>query len=100
MMKKRSPIRLLAAAALGLAVASPAAAWGLPRPGPVPVIHAMPVAGGCYAVGQSIAAQKGGQLAKASQETRGGRSVCVIVVLVPRGGGQRPSRQEIVVPYQ
>ncbi|MAW87101.1 MAG: hypothetical protein CMJ42_11280 [Phyllobacteriaceae bacterium] len=100
MMKKRTPIRFLAAAALGLAAISPAAAWSLPRPAPGPSIHVMPVAGGCYAVGQRVAAQKGGQLAKASQETRGGRSVCVIVVLVPRGGGQRPSRQEVVVPYQ
>lgn len=100
MMKKRTLIRLLAAAALGLATLPPASAWSLTRPGFEPAAPLLPVAGGCYAVGQRVAAQKGGQLAKASQETRGGQSVCVIVVLVPRGGGQRPSRQEIVVPYQ
>lgn len=100
MMKRNTLIRLLAAGALALTAISPAAAWSLPRPDLAPAIPAIQAAGGCYAVGQRVASQKGGQLAKATQETRGGQSVCVIVVLVPRGGGQRPSRQEIVVPYQ
>jgi hypothetical protein len=56
------------------------------------------VASDCYAVGQQVAAQKGGTLAKASQSTQGGQPVCVIVVLVPGKEGERPRRSEIVVP--
>ncbi len=52
----------------------------------------------CYAIGQQIAAQDGGTLAKATQASRGGQSVCVIVVLVPGKDGQRPRREEHVVP--
>jgi hypothetical protein len=58
----------------------------------------MTVASDCYAVGQQVAAQKGGTLAKASQSTQGGQPVCVIVVLVPGKEGERPRRSEIVVP--
>ena len=56
------------------------------------------MAADCYAVGQQIAAQNGGTLAKASQSDQGGQPVCVIVVLVPGKEGQRPRRQEFVVP--
>lgn len=52
----------------------------------------------CYAIGQQVAAQNGGTLARASQSTKGGQPVCVIVVLVPGKDGQRPRRTEIVVP--
>lgn len=52
----------------------------------------------CYAIGQQVAAQHGGQLARASRSSRGGQDVCVIVVLVPGKGGQRPRRIEVVVP--
>lgn len=55
-------------------------------------------AASCYAVGQQVASQKGGTLAKASQANRGGQQVCVIVILVPGKDGQRPRRTEIVVP--
>jgi hypothetical protein len=52
----------------------------------------------CYAIGQQIAAQNGATLAKASQANQGGQPVCVIVVLVPGKDGQRPRRQEFVIP--
>jgi hypothetical protein len=52
----------------------------------------------CYAIGEQVAAQNGGTLAKASPSTQGGQPVCVIVVLVPGKDGQRPRRTEIVVP--
>ncbi len=52
----------------------------------------------CHAIGQQYAAQSGGQLAKATPEVRGGQQVCVIVVLMPAKDGQRPRRNEIVVP--
>jgi hypothetical protein len=55
-------------------------------------------AANCYSVGQQVAAQNGGQLAKATPATRQGKSVCVIVVLIPAKDGQRPRRAEIVVP--
>lgn len=60
---------------------------------------AMPAAAAdCYSVGQQVAAQNGGQLAKARPETRHGKTVCVVVVLIPAKNGQRPRRAEIVVP--
>ena len=58
----------------------------------------MPVANDCYAIGQQQAAQVGGQLARATPENRGGRTVCVIVILLPAKDGQRPRRTEMVVP--
>ncbi|TGQ66811.1 hypothetical protein EN829_019400 [Mesorhizobium sp. M00.F.Ca.ET.186.01.1.1] len=72
--------------------AAPAAAAGQDD---APIIVA---ASDCYAIGQQVAEQNGGTLAKASQSTRGGQPVCVIVVLVPGKDGQRPRRSEIVVP--
>ena len=52
----------------------------------------------CYSFGQQIASQHGGTLARASSSSRGGRTVCIIVVLVPGKDGQRPRRAEFVVP--
>ncbi|RWG81748.1 hypothetical protein EN836_20360 [Mesorhizobium sp. M1C.F.Ca.ET.193.01.1.1] len=93
----RSHIRTatLALAAAGL-FASQAIALPVTQPsvdGPVVL-----AASDCYAIGQQVAAQNGGTLAKASQATRGGQQVCIIVVLVPGKDGQRPRRSEIVVP--
>ena len=50
----------------------------------------MTAAADCYSVGEQVAAQYGGTLAKASQQNNGGQIVCVIVVLVPGKDGQRP----------
>ncbi|TGS08785.1 hypothetical protein EN852_033760 [Mesorhizobium sp. M2E.F.Ca.ET.209.01.1.1] len=86
---------VLALATAGL-IASQAIALPVIEPSvEQPVVLA---AGDCYAIGQQVAAQNGGTLAKASQATRGGQQVCVIVVLVPGKDGQRPRRSEIVVP--
>lgn len=83
----------------GLALAAPAGAFPVAVPAqPAPVVAA--VGADCYAVGQDVAAQKGGTLAKASPATRGGQSVCVVVVLVPGKDGERPRRAEIVVPQR
>lgn len=73
-------------------------AGAVPRPQPSRSDTVLTVASDCYAVGQEVAAQNGGTLAKASQSTRGGQAVCVVVVLVPGKDGQRPRRAEIVVP--
>ncbi len=54
--------------------------------------------GDCYSVGLRYAQQVGGELARASAENRGGQTVCVVVVLMPAEGGQRPRREEVVLP--
>ncbi len=88
---------LAAAMAAGMGV-SPAMAGTPPVPDVAMAERVTLVAGDCYAIGQQVAAQKGGQLAAARAATKGGQSVCVIVVLVPGKNGQRPKRQEFVVP--
>lgn len=52
----------------------------------------------CYAIGQQIAEQNGGQLANVREANKGGQPVCVVVVLVPGKDGGRPRRQEFTVP--
>ncbi len=97
MMKFRSIARTAAAAAFaGLFALTEAGAQPVPQPEvPDLVIFA---SGDCYAIGQQIAQQNGGTLAKAQAANQGGQDVCVIVVLVPAKNGQRPRRQEFVVP--
>ena len=56
------------------------------------------VADGCYAIGAALAAQNGGTLAAATAKKSGGQNVCVIVVLIPGKNGDRPRRQQFVVP--
>ena len=81
MEKLNNTIRLTMLALLAAAVlASPAAAAD------------------CYSIGQQVAAENGGTLAKASEADQNGEAVCVIVVLVPGQDGERPRRAEIVVP--
>ena len=95
----------LALWALGAAGLASVPAFALPMAAPAiaqteasAAFPAIPVAADCYALGQQVAAQNGGTLAKASQSTQGGQPVCVIVVLVPGKDGERPRRSEIVVP--
>jgi hypothetical protein len=58
----------------------------------------VPVQSDCYAIGEQIAAQNGGTLARAAPSTQGGQPVCVIVILVPGKDGERPRRVQMVVP--
>ena len=96
MTKFHSMVRLLAAAAATAALTAPPA---LASPPYAPADgQVMTAAADCYSVGEQVAAQYGGTLAKASQQNRGGQTVCVIVVLVPGKDGQRPRRTEVVVP--
>ena len=67
-----------------------------PLPAAEPVL--MVAQADCYAVGQQVAAQSGGQLANVRQSKRGGQSVCVVVVIVPAKGGKRGRKIEVVVP--
>ena len=90
------PASIMAAGFCILILAAPADA--LPAVNPTPPERTTLVAGDCYAVGRRVAAQNGGTLAAARAATRGGQSVCVVVVLIPGKNGQRPRRREIVVP--
>jgi len=85
----------LALSAAGLLASPATAASAAAADDTQPIVVA---ASDCYAIGQQVANQNGGTLAKASQATRGGQAVCIIVVLVPGKDGQRPRRTEIVVP--
>lgn len=96
MLNKR--FRTVVAAAVSVAVSCIAtAAPGLAQSSPASQRFA---AADCYAVGQRVAAQNGGTLARASAANRGGQAVCVIVVVVPARDGQRPRRMEVVVPAE
>ncbi|PZO81720.1 MAG: hypothetical protein DI629_03870 [Mesorhizobium amorphae] len=52
----------------------------------------------CFRIGQEVAAENGGTLARASSISRGDEQICVIVVLVPGKDGERPRRAEFEVP--
>ncbi|RWO45931.1 MAG: hypothetical protein EOS11_10055 [Mesorhizobium sp.] len=94
-LRSHFPIATLALCAAGLFASQ---ATALPVVVPEQNRPIVLAASDCYAIGQQVAEQNGGTLAKASQSTRGGQPVCVIVVLVPGKDGQRPRRTEIVVP--
>lgn len=53
----------------------------------------------CYSVGEEVAAQKGGFLARSTASTQDGRKMCIVVVMIPASDGQRPQRVEILVPF-
>ncbi|MCU0832135.1 MAG: hypothetical protein MUC58_11600 [Rhizobiaceae bacterium] len=54
--------------------------------------------GDCYAIGESVAAQNGGELAAASEARQNGQPVCQIIIVVRGQNGERPRRMEIIVP--
>lgn len=88
---------LASAFAVSEALAIPAPAMQAP-PAESAVQPAQLRPGNCYAIGEQMAAQYGGRLARAAPANRGGRLVCLIVVLVPGQGGGRPRRMQMVVP--
>lgn len=91
--------KAVAAAVIATAAVSQAMAFPTPVPN-LPAAQApfVLVQADCHAIGQQQAARVGGQLAKATPDVRNGQPVCVIVVLMPAKDGQRPIRNEIVVP--
>jgi hypothetical protein len=107
-----NPIRILARSAVNALVAASLLAPAGALAGSHVIVQSSPEAtggavegalmlaqsGGCYAIGQSIAAQHGGTVARADAATRGGQQVCVIVVVIPAQDGQRGRRLEFVVP--
>src|SRR5262245_52408815 len=79
-------------------LAGEAAAGQLAVPAPARDRLVVEVQCDCYSIGQQVAAERGGTLAKAQQTTKGGKEVCVIVVLLPGRDGSRPRRDQVVVP--
>jgi hypothetical protein len=57
-----------------------------------------PAGSDCYAIGEQVARDNGGELANAMADTQDGQPVCRIIVLVPSQDGGRPKRREFVVP--
>lgn len=96
-MKPHLSLRVLVAVA-ALAAATAAHSAGLrPEAPAAPASPAVSVAANCSAIGQSVAAQEGGQLLRASAVDRGGRTVCVITYTVPSRDGRPPRRVETTV---
>jgi hypothetical protein len=60
--------------------------------------NVIPVSGDCYAIGEQLAQENGGTVAKAVPVTVDGQPMCKIVVLIPGAEGERPKRQEFTVP--
>jgi hypothetical protein len=57
-----------------------------------------PAQSDCHSVGEQVAAEMGGQLARAVPGERDGKNVCIVVVLQAGQAGERPRRTEVVVP--
>jgi len=52
----------------------------------------------CFAVGQSMAADRGVALVAAQEAVQNGKKVCKIVVLAPATNGDRPKREIVFIP--
>ncbi len=82
-----------------VAFAGPVAAAGVDQTAPGDVQgDVFLVEGDCYAIGEQIAQENGGTVAKAVPVTQGGQPMCKVVVLIPGAEGERPKRLEFTVP--
>jgi len=52
----------------------------------------------CTSIGQRVAADQAGQLTKSTPAVQNGQNVCIVVVIVPGKGEEKPRRVEIAVP--
>jgi hypothetical protein len=52
----------------------------------------------CSAAASRVVSQTGGQLLSATPQQQGGGTVCVITVLVPGHGDERPKKVTVSVP--
>ncbi|KQT55276.1 MULTISPECIES: hypothetical protein [unclassified Aureimonas] len=113
---KRRPIAMaLAATALAGAVltgfpasaefrfasASPFASWSEERREAAPrerVDGVRMADADCSAAAAEAAAQTGGQVLSVSSREQGGRTVCIVTVLVPGEGGERPRKRTLTLP--
>lgn len=98
-MKQNSALKVFALLAVSIGLL-PVDAGALPMTAPQKSNLIVVAAGDCAAIGEQVAAQQGGQLAKATATTQNGRPMCVVVVLVPGRDGERPRRVEVAVPAQ
>ncbi|WP_139976284.1 MULTISPECIES: hypothetical protein [Brucella/Ochrobactrum group] len=98
-MKQYSALKVFALLAVSIGLL-PVDAGALPMTAPQKSSLVVAAAGDCAAIGEQVAAQQGGQLAKATATTQNGRPMCVVVVLVPGRDGERPRRVEVAVPAQ
>ncbi len=106
-MTRRTPLSLLIAGLSLWAAAAPASANWSASGSAAAWTHA-PAAtyerpellaqGGCSAAAAQAAAQSGGQVLSVQIADQGGRTVCVVTVLVPARDGSRPRRQTITIP--
>lgn len=78
-----------------LTVASPPIADELHAPDGTRVMR---MAANCSSAAAQVVGQTGGQLLSASAKTVGGRTVCVITVLVPGSGNERSRKVTVSVP--
>ncbi|AAL52519.1 conserved hypothetical protein [Brucella abortus bv. 4 str. 292] len=99
MMKQNPALKVFALLAVSVGLL-PVNAGALPMAAPQKPNLLIATAGDCTAVGEQVAAQQGGQLAKATPTMQNGRAMCVIVVLIPGRNGERPRRVEVAVPAQ
>jgi hypothetical protein len=60
--------------------------------------HRPQAAADCSRAASQVVGQTGGQLLSASAQTQGGQVVCVITVLVPGNGSERPKKVTVSVP--
>jgi len=70
-------------------------AMGLNAPDGTAIVR---VAADCSGAANQVVRQTGGQLLSASAKTSGGQTVCVITVLVPGNGYDRPKKVTVSVP--
>lgn len=86
------------AAPTRLALAAPEATFGRME-GRRPSAPGLRVADGdCSGAAAQAAADSGGQVLSVSSRQQGGRTVCVVTVLVPGEDGSRPRKKTITVP--
>ena len=99
MMKKLLAFAALSAItiAFGVLAFGPSAFAGPVKAVELRATDVYPIGSDCYAVGEQIARENGGELANATADTQDGQPVCRIIVLVPSENGGRPKRREFVV---
>jgi hypothetical protein len=80
-------------------LARPTEATGV-GPGPVlPGAQPLRMASGdCSGAAAQAAAESGGQVLSVSSSEQGGRTVCIVTVLIPGEDGGRPRKKTITIP--
>lgn len=94
MVKRAVNLCLVGLLVLGGGTASAATFFAPPSATSTDVV---PVAASCSAIGQQVAASKGGTLVRATPTPNG---QCRIVIVVPGRNGERTRRIEMTVPAQ